>query len=124
MNKPLFISLFIIIALCFQSSAERFGGAGLIVAQLFDPATSTKAGETVVLGVLPDGSAKTQGVKPGDVIVEIDEKVTRGVEFDAIVNSLRGKIGSTVKLKIKRTGTDTLLSFTITRAEYSAPAAK
>jgi len=56
------------------------------------------------------------------VIVEIDKKVTRGEKFDVIVNSLRGEVGSDVKLKVKRTSTDTLIMFNITRAEYHEPA--
>lgn len=115
-------SFFIIFALCIGLSAKQYGGAGLVVAQLFDPSTTTNTGETVVLGVLPGSNEETQGIRPGDVIVEIDKKVTRGEKFDVIVNSLRGEVGSDVKLKVKRTSTDTLIMFNITRAEYHKPA--
>lgn len=117
MKKLATMCLFVIIAFCIESFAEHFGGTGLIVAQLFDSETSTKAGETVVLGVL----TKSNEIKPGDVIVEIDGKATKGVDFVAIVNSLRGKVGSTVKLKVKRTGIDELLIFHIIREEFTAP---
>jgi len=101
---------------------EKFGGIGLIVAQLFDPSTTSKAGELVVIDVLAETDAQKQGVQRGDVITEIDQKNTKGADFAALITkSLRGEIGSETVLKVKRSGVKELLTFKIKRVEITPP---
>ena len=103
-------------------SAEPFGGLGLVIAQLFDQSTSSKAGETVVLGVLAGSDAGARGIRPGDVIVTADGRATKGESFDTLVyNSFRGKVGSTAELTIRRTGVDSLMTFKVKRSEITPP---
>lgn len=82
---------------------ERFGGLGLNVAQLYTQETQDHLGPVVVLGVLPGTPAEAAGIEPGDVITHVDQKPIAGKEFRSIVlNLLRGEVGSTAKLTVKR----------------------
>ena len=65
---------------------EKFGGVGLSVAQLFDPATKTKAGEPVVLDVLI-GAFCAETLLPKSIS-------TKDAGFEALVAKLRGSVGS------------------------------
>lgn len=95
---------------------ERFGGVGLSIAQLFDPATTTNAGELIVLDVLA-GDAKAKGVMRGDVITKIGQTSTNGVDFGTLVAKLRGDVGSEVVLEVKRAGEQKPLTFRLKRSE-------
>ncbi len=84
---------------------ERFGGLGLNVAQLYTQETQDHLGPIVVLGVLPGTPAKAAGIEPGDVITHVDQEPVAGKEFRSIVlNLLRGEVGSTARLVVKRGG--------------------
>jgi len=56
------------------------------------------------------------GLKPGDWIVKIDGKPTRGVNLDDAVNQIRGPENSTVVLTIQRKDVNEPIDFTIKRA--------
>ena len=96
---------------------EKFGGVGLSVSQLFDPASKTKAGELVVLDVLSGTDAQTKGILRGDIITKIDKISTNDADFRTLISKLRGSIGSEVVLEIKRAGTQKTLTFKIKRSE-------
>ena len=96
---------------------EKFGGVGLSVAQLFDPATKTKAGELIVLDVLAGADAEAKGILRGDIIAKIDQVSTKDVDFETLVGKLRGSVGSEVALEVKRAGVQEVLTFKIKRSE-------
>lgn len=96
---------------------EKFGGVGLSVSQLFDPATKTKAGELIVLDVLAGTDAHTKGILRGDIITKIDQVSTKDADFGTLVAKLRGDVGSEVILEVKRAGTQKALVFKVKRSE-------
>ncbi len=71
--------------------------------------------ELVVVSPIEDTPADVAGIKAKDVIVEIDGKSTEGMNINDAVNLIRGRVGTSVMLKIKRDGKETL-DFTMTRA--------
>lgn len=77
-----------------------------------------------VVMVFKNSPAERAGVLGGDSIVEVDGKSTAGVETNAIVNRIRGKEGTIVKIKIVRPGVANPLSFTIKRATVVLPSAE
>jgi carboxyl-terminal processing protease len=103
---------------------EEFGGFGLVVAQLFDGDAAGHMGEIVVLHVPRESGAYKAGIRAGDVIVEVDGVKTAGNAFgDIVLNRLRGKVGSSSNLKVRRAPEGTILAFDVvrTRITYAPP---
>ena len=55
------------------------------------------------------------GIKPGDIIVDIDGHSTDGINLDDAVHKMRGAVGSNITLTLKRSGVDTPVVLTLTR---------
>jgi carboxyl-terminal processing protease len=72
-----------------------------------------------VLSVIKGSPAEKAGLKKNDVIIAADETTLVGVESDKAMEILRGPVGSTVALKVKRNGE--VLSFDITREKVEVP---
>ena len=89
-----------------QTSGE-FGGLGLEV-------TMTD-GLLKVITPIDDTPGARAGIKPGDIIVKIDNLSTDGLTLDDAVTRMRGKPGSKVTLTIKRNGISTPVIVTLTR---------
>ncbi|MFH1887908.1 MAG: PDZ domain-containing protein [Pseudomonadota bacterium] len=101
---------------------EKFGGLGLSVAQLYDPAAPGNRGPLIVLYALPGGPAQKAGISGGDIITHMDGDPTEGREFDELIRiRMRGPVGSKATLKIKRARTRETLSISLTRVEISPP---
>lgn len=70
-----------------------------------------------VVDVIKGGPASGVGLQRGDRIVSANGKSLTGKEItsETVYNTLRGKKGSKVNIKVKRPGSNKLLSFNITR---------
>lgn len=98
-----------------KSSKDELGGKFEgIGAQL-----GLKEGKIVVVAPLKDSPAQKIGIKPGDVIIEVDGKSTEKWTIVQAVSKIRGKGGTTVKLGIMRG--DKELTFSVVRAEIFVP---
>lgn len=65
----------------------------------------TERGEVVVLAVLNESPADRAGLKPGDLILQVDGQRLLGTDFEAVTtNLLRGKVGTSVDLTYQRPG--------------------
>lgn len=71
----------------------------------------------MVVHVIPGGPSQKVGVQDGDKIIFVDTAKVAGVGItnDGVFKKLRGKKGTKVTIKIKRTGEPELLDFQITR---------
>ncbi|MFN8268257.1 MAG: S41 family peptidase [Chitinophagales bacterium] len=71
----------------------------------------------IVIHVIPGGPSQKVGVQDGDKIIFVDTAKVAGVGItnDGVFKKLRGKKGTKVTIKIKRTGEPELLDFQITR---------
>lgn len=69
----------------------------------------------VVIEVIPGGPSEKIGLRPGDRILKVDEKVIAGVKFpqDSMVRRMKGKAGSKVLITVGREGET--IPFEITR---------
>lgn len=77
---------------------ESFGGVGLQVVPTID-------GELVVLNVLEKAPAAQLGLRPGDLIHQVDDFPLRGSDFGKVVaERLWGPVGSSVELLYRRPG--------------------
>ena len=71
-----------------------FEGIGIYINQEND--------EFVILTPLKGSPAEAADIKPGDIIVEIDDIIVQGLNMDELIELLRGASGTEVKMKIKR----------------------
>lgn len=65
---------------------------------------------------VPEGPSLEAGLRVDDRIIEIDGDPVRDMKMDEVVRSLRGKVGSTVQLKVARD--DELLDLKLKRSAY------
>jgi carboxyl-terminal processing protease len=97
----------------FQAMREdqrgRYYGVGMQVA--------SRSGRTVVMAPFPGSPAAKAGLRPGDIIWNVDGNDTEGLNTTEVANLLKGPRGTTVQVKAKREGEAELLSFTIVRDE-------
>ncbi len=69
----------------------------------------------VVIAPLPKSPAEKAGLLAGDTIITVDKKDVSTMTLDDVVNTVRGKQGTSVTLTIQRAKEDTVRSFTLTR---------
>ena len=86
----------------------EFGGLGIEVGM--------EDGFVKVVSPIEDTPAFKAGVKPGDLIVKLDDTPVKGMTLNDAVKRMRGKPGSTIKLTIARKGVDKPIVLTLTRA--------
>ncbi len=86
----------------------EFGGLGIEVGM--------EDGFVRVVSPIEDTPAFIAGVKPGDLIVKLDDTPVKGMSLNDAVKRMRGKPGSKIKLTISRKGVDKPVVVTITRA--------
>ena len=70
-----------------------------------------------VVAAIPGGPAEGVGVQAGDKIVMVDGKTIAGIKIanKGVMERLKGKGGTKVKISVKRNGRKGLIDFTITR---------
>ena len=85
----------------------KFGGLGIEV--------GVEDGIIKVISPIEDTPAFRAGVKAGDLIVKIDDTVTRGLPLNKAVERMRGKPGTQIVLTIARKDVEVPLTFTLTR---------
>ena len=69
----------------------------------------------IVSEPIPGSPAEKAGIKAGDIIIGADEFDFSKMEYEAALDKIRGIEGTTVKIKIKRSGISEPLSFLIKR---------
>lgn len=92
------LCLFCLVTTGVRAQPGRFGGIGAKV-------VPTVTGELVVLGVVAGSPAERGGLRPGDMIIEVDDFALRGSDFHKVVmGKLWGEVGSEVRLRFLRPG--------------------
>lgn len=77
--------------------------------------TNSKHGFLKVISPLDGSPAAIAGVKPGDLIIKIDNKLVQNMSLNKAVSQIKGKRGTKVKLTILRKKSDKPLHLTLTR---------
>lgn len=72
-----------------------------------------------VVAPLSDTPAEKAGIKPGDIISEVDGVSYEKMTFNELIDKIRGAEGSVVKLKIVRNGVDNPIELSITRQKIT-----
>jgi C-terminal peptidase prc len=75
---------------------EGYGGIGILMEE--------RENRIVVIYPFETGPGKKAGIKPGDRIVSVDGVSVQGMDLDAVMNRLRGEMGSKVNVRFQRGG--------------------
>jgi len=89
-----------------ETSGE-FGGLGIEV--------SMESGVVKVISPIDDTPASRAGIKAGDYIVKIDNTQVQGKSLSEAVELMRGPVGSSIELTIRRIGQKKAITFNIVR---------
>ncbi|MCA6361447.1 MAG: S41 family peptidase [Bacteroidetes bacterium] len=90
-------------------STGQYGGIGATIRKM--------SGSNVVTEVYEGFAAMKAGIKPGDVIVEVNGLSTTGKNGEVVMKQLRGVPNTSISLKVKRPGASSPLDFTFSREE-------
>ena len=74
-------------------------------------------GRTIVVAPFVGSPAYRAGLRPGDVIFQVDDTPTDGLTTGEVADRLKGPRGTVVRIKVMREGHDEPLEFVITRDE-------
>ena len=94
----------------------EFGGLGIEV--------TMENGFVKVMSPIDDTPAQRAGIKPGDLIVRLDETPVKGLTLKDAVDMMRGKVGTDIVLTVIREGEEKPLKFTLTRAVIKVKSVK
>jgi carboxyl-terminal processing protease len=90
-----------------EGTTGEFGGLGLEVGM--------DDGFIKVIAPIDDTPAQRGGIKPGDMIIRLDETPVKGLNLAQAVKMMRGKRGSPITLTILREGLEKPLKLTLVR---------
>jgi carboxyl-terminal processing protease len=99
-----------------EDQRARYYGLGMTVRQGGD-----KFDKTVIGYPFNNSPAEKAGLRAGDMILEVDDKTTAGLDTTHVVNMIKGPRGTSVQLKIGRDGHDQPMTFNVTRDEIQRP---
>ncbi len=88
-------------------TSGEFGGLGIEVGM--------EDGFVKVIAPIDDTPASRAGVRPGDLIIRLDDTPVKGMSLTDAVNTMRGPKGTDITLTIVREGVERPLKLTLTR---------
>ncbi|RJS91595.1 S41 family peptidase [Salinisphaera sp. Q1T1-3] len=91
------------------STSGQFGGLGVKV--------QLENGYLRVVSPIDDTPASKAGIKPGDMIIRIDDRPVKGMSMTEAVKAMRGKPGTPITLTIVRDGQNKPLELKLERAD-------
>jgi carboxyl-terminal processing protease len=95
--------------LLLEDQQGHYSGVGMQVGPRND--------KTVVLNPFPGSPAYRAGIRPGDVIVFVDDKSTASLNTTEVADILKGPRNTPVKITVSREGAADYLTFTIMRED-------
>src|ERR1700753_3029775 len=94
-------------ALLREDQRGKYYGVGMVVAP--------RENHTVVMSPYVGAPAYNAGIRPGDVIMKVDDKPTDGLTTSDVADMLKGAKGTIVKITVSREGYNDPVAFTVTR---------
>jgi carboxyl-terminal processing protease len=99
------------LALMREDQQGRYYGIGMTVVG--------RNGKVIVVAPFVDSPAYKAGLKPNDILVEINGKSTDGLDSAKVADLLKGPRGTPVVVKVTREGAEQPIAFTIVRDEIN-----
>jgi carboxyl-terminal processing protease len=90
-----------------EETSGEFGGLGIEV--------SMESGVVKVISPIDDTPASKAGIKAGDYIVKIEDIQVQGKTLSEAVDLMRGPVGSSIELTVRRRGEKKAIKFNIIR---------
>lgn len=97
-----------------EEQAGKYYGVGMTIAQ--------RENQTVVVEVFVGTPAFKGGIRPGDVVLKVDNKACEGLTNGDVADMLRGARGTTVHISVGREGWAQPIEVTAVRDEIPRPA--
>ncbi len=94
-----------------KHTTGQFSGVGIQI--------SLEKGQLTVVSPLEDTPAYEAGIQPGDTIVGIEGKSTKGITLTKAVQTITGPVGTQVVLTIRREGAEKDFDVSLTRANIT-----
>lgn len=101
----------------FQLMKEEQRGHYYGVGMQIGPDRHMRSGKTIVIAPFTGSPAYKAGIRPGDVILAVDDKPVEGLSLSEIADMLKGPRGTRVKVTIGREGHQEPLVFHLVRDE-------
>jgi carboxyl-terminal processing protease len=98
------------------NTAGHYQGVGLEVTE--------QDGRAVVVSPIEGSPAERAGIRPGDVLLEVDGEAVEAGRLEAAIDRMRGIVGSTVRLGVGRAGEPEPLQFEIERSDVHVRTAR
>lgn len=92
-----------------EDQRGHYYGVGMTVAE--------RNGKTIVIAPFPGSPAYKAGIRPGDAILEVNDKKTEGLSTTEVADLLKGPRGTKVQVVAAREATEKPLVFNIVRDE-------
>jgi carboxyl-terminal processing protease len=99
-----------------ESIQQEFEGIGAYV--------GVKDNRILIISPIEGTPAYKAGLRPGDIIMKIEDKDTEGMELEKAVSLLRGPADSEVRIEVYRKGLPQRLNMTIERQKIEIPSVK
>ncbi|MBM3811948.1 MAG: S41 family peptidase [Acidimicrobiia bacterium] len=99
-----------------EDQKGHYYGVGMTVAP--------KNNKTMVIAPFPGSPAYKAGIRPGDVIISVNDKPTDNLRSDEVADMLKGPKGTPVQVVVAREGSPLPLTFNIVRDEISRKSVK
>lgn len=97
-----------------QDTSGHFDGIGAVLEAKANEKTGRD--EIVISSILPEGPAAKTNLRPGDIVLKVDNTVVEGMTLSAVVNHIRGQRGTAVVLTVTRKGADKPIPISVIRA--------
>lgn len=94
----------------------RYFGVGMTIGQ--------KNGRIIVMAPFPGSPAAKAGIRPGDIIAEVNDKKTDSMTTADVADLLKGPRGTQAQIQLQREGVDKPLILNITRDEIPRKSVK
>ena len=96
-----------------KQNKSQFGGMGIQIA--------FKNQQIIVTTVFKNSNADKKGVQAGDIITHVNDQPLKSLSYDSALQKMKGKIGDTINLKLKKVNSEKLISLSIPLKKIKIP---